>query len=61
MREGSKLKRIATVEVGPPQSWVALLGMLNRLQDVAEQVLAFVRMKSVSGQNMVLDGGLLSF
>ncbi|KAJ4396880.1 hypothetical protein N0V93_001102 [Gnomoniopsis smithogilvyi] len=33
------------------------LKRIATVEDVAEQVMAFVRAKSVSGQNMVLDGG----
>jgi hypothetical protein len=34
------------------------LKRLAAVEDVAEQVLTFVKNKSVTGQNIVLDGGL---
>lgn len=62
MIERTKLKRLATVDVGLPMSIARstscdlLTEFLN--QDVAEQVLCFVKSKSVTGVNAVIDGGM---
>jgi 3-oxoacyl-[acyl-carrier protein] reductase len=36
----------------------AILGRVGQTEDIAEQVLTFVTSSSVTGQTMVIDGGL---
>jgi 3-oxoacyl-[acyl-carrier protein] reductase len=36
----------------------AVLGVVGQAEDIAEQTLAFVASRSVSGQTMVIDGGM---
>lgn len=55
-REATKLKRLATVEVS---SYIGFLTtMLILAQDCAEQVRALVVNRSMTGQNIIVDGGL---
>ncbi|KAF3762363.1 NAD(P)-binding protein [Cryphonectria parasitica EP155] len=48
-------------KIGAPKIKVNSVSPGLMMTDVAEQVLALVKMKSVSGQNVVMDGGYLSF
>jgi 3-oxoacyl-[acyl-carrier protein] reductase len=36
----------------------AVLGRVGQAEDIANQVLAFVRSTSVTGQTIVIDGGM---
>lgn len=51
----TKLKRIATVEVCT--MLLSFKQSADKLKDVAEQVLCLAKLRSVTGQNVVLDGG----
>jgi 3-oxoacyl-[acyl-carrier protein] reductase len=56
--EGSRLAQRIPAEVVQRTREQVVLGRVASLQDIAEQVVAFCRAESITGQVLVIDGGM---
>jgi 3-oxoacyl-[acyl-carrier protein] reductase len=56
--EGTRMAQRLPEEVIQGARRQAVLGRTARIQDIAEQAIAFCRAESITGQTLVIDGGL---